>query len=69
MLGAAALVPMSERLDQRHVQLDQSPPGALVPTVSVRAQQPAGGRISVDVDSLRQGSALQGGVQRIANSP
>src|SRR4051812_11299381 len=47
VLGATTIMTMGKRLDQRHVELDQPGARALVPTFSVRAEQAAGGRISV----------------------
>jgi len=44
-------VAVSEGLDQRHVQLDEPSPGALVPTVTVSVDQSAGGRISVGAEA------------------
>jgi hypothetical protein len=63
VLRPASLVPVSERLDERHVQLDQPRAGALVPTVSVGVQQAAGRCISFAAESfgrtrLRWGSGF-----------
>jgi hypothetical protein len=46
VVRAAPLVPVGERLHQRHVELNEPGAGTLVPAISVCLQQATGGRIS-----------------------